>query len=315
MITNCALRVAQRPGGEPWSQHSSVAGTRGLRVKPSRGWSSTRLEKIFRGRVALPIYDGTMLLFGQPPFHLVGLSGGKDSTALALALREKEPDTRFCFYCTPTGDELPEVIVWWQRLEALLKSKIIPIMHTSLLDSIERNKTLPNFRRRFCTREIKIEPVIRVMRYLVTVGEVHSYIGLRADEEGRAGGAFDAVLGVTVHFPLRDWGWTISDVWRYLECRGMAGEIPARTDCALCFHQRVGEWWRLWRDHPERFKQGIELENKYGGTFRSPGRDTWPIALEAMANEFARGKVPTDSNQMELFSRPTMTGSCRVCSL
>ena len=42
--------------------------------------------------------------------HIVALSGGKDSTALALHLRTIEPDTDFTYACTPTGDELPDMI-------------------------------------------------------------------------------------------------------------------------------------------------------------------------------------------------------------
>ena len=38
--------------------------------------------------------------------HVVGLSGGKDSTALALRLAETSPQD-YVYLCTPTGDELP----------------------------------------------------------------------------------------------------------------------------------------------------------------------------------------------------------------
>lgn len=36
--------------------------------------------------------------------HVVALSGGKDSTALALRLAETEPRD-YTYVCTPTGDE------------------------------------------------------------------------------------------------------------------------------------------------------------------------------------------------------------------
>lgn len=255
-------------------------------------------------------------MFGEPPFHLVGLSGGKDSTALALALRERNPSVRYCFYCTPTGRELPEMFDWWNRLSQLLGSPIAPIMRTTLAQSIERNRCLPNHRIRFCTREIKIEPVIRLMSRLVSRGEVHSYVGLRADEEGRAGGAFDQVPGVEVHFPFREWNWGLVEVWRFLQQKNVASEIPVRTDCDLCFHQRIGEWWRLWKNYPDRFQDGVALEEKYNQTFRTPGRDSWPTKLAEMRAEFEKGKVPKGEAQTELFGRSSMSaGTCRVCSL
>jgi tRNA(Ile)-lysidine synthase TilS/MesJ len=37
--------------------------------------------------------------------HIVGLSGGKDSTALALRLRQLHPEIEFTYICTPTGNE------------------------------------------------------------------------------------------------------------------------------------------------------------------------------------------------------------------
>jgi len=45
--------------------------------------------------------------------HIVALSGGKDSTAMALWLVQNEPRD-YEFICTPTGDELPEMIEYWR---------------------------------------------------------------------------------------------------------------------------------------------------------------------------------------------------------
>ena len=47
--------------------------------------------------------------------HIVALSGGKDSTALALRLAELEP-REYVYVCTPTGDELPEMFAHWRKL-------------------------------------------------------------------------------------------------------------------------------------------------------------------------------------------------------
>ena len=49
--------------------------------------------------------------------HVVALSGGHDSTALALLLNEREPRP-YNYVCTPTGDELPEMFEHWPLADA-----------------------------------------------------------------------------------------------------------------------------------------------------------------------------------------------------
>ena len=40
--------------------------------------------------------------------HVLGISGGKDSAALAIYLHEKYPQIDFTYYYTDTGKELDE---------------------------------------------------------------------------------------------------------------------------------------------------------------------------------------------------------------
>ena len=47
--------------------------------------------------------------------HVIGLSGGKDSTALALRLMETEP-REYELICNATGNELPEMVEHWAKL-------------------------------------------------------------------------------------------------------------------------------------------------------------------------------------------------------
>src|SRR5574343_1338117 len=90
--------------------------------------------------------------------HVVALSGGKDSTAMALRLKELHPDRAFTYVCTPTGNELPEMFSHWAMLRVRLGGTFIPIMGGTLEGQIERQGCLPNFRMRWCTRMLKIEP-------------------------------------------------------------------------------------------------------------------------------------------------------------
>lgn len=237
--------------------------------------------------------------------HIIGLSGGKDSTCLALSLAEKEPKDYEYIY-TPTGNELPELNSHLERLECLLGKPIKRLYEKSLLDLCRDMQMLPNFRARWCTRILKIEPTIAYVSSLPK-GSV-LYVGLRADEEEREG-----IYGedIAIRFPLREWGWGLQDVWRDLQKRGI--KIPRRTDCGLCFYQRIGEWWNLWKDHPARFAEGVAIEKELGHTFRTPGKDNWPTSLEDMGAAFEVGRIPTGAAvNTELFDDYQ---ECRVCSL
>jgi len=237
--------------------------------------------------------------------HVVALSGGKDSTAMALRLAEVEP-RRYTYVCTPTGDEPPELFAHWRHPGDLLGSSILPINFRESLDGLIREQgALPNWRQRWCTRMLKIEPYAA---WLKQHAPAVSYVGLRADEPARAGGDYAAIPGIESRFPLREWGWGIEEVLAYLDDRGVV--VPRRTDCQKCFFQALPDWFVLWRDNPAVWAEAEELEALTGHTFRSPGRDTWPASLAELRSAFERGRVPRHAGQEVL---PLM--QCRVCRL
>lgn len=228
---------------------------------------------------------------------------------MALRLAEIEPRD-YTYVCTPTGDELPEMVAHWKRLGDLLGKPILPVTAgVSLSGLIRRGNRLPNHRQRWCTRQLKLEPYYRwLMQHTPAV----SYVGLRADEDGREGMNFPEIDGeVTVRFPMREWGWGEADVWAYLDKRGVT--IPQRTDCARCYHQRLIEWWRLWHEHPDSYAEAEAQEaavSAYRGkpyTFRNPQRDKWPAGLKELRERFEAGDIPPERGR-----RKTM---CRVCEL
>jgi hypothetical protein len=237
------------------------------------------------------------------PKHVVGLSGGKDSTAMALHLMVTEPRD-YEYICTPTGDELPAMVAHWEKLEVLLGKPLKKICYPGGLDAlIEQMDMLPSFHARWCTRILKIEPTIEYMQSLPPGSTM--YVGLRADEEDRKG-----IFGedLILDFPMRRWGWGEPEVWRYLQLWGVT--IPNRSDCARCYGQRLGEWYALWRKYPDRYQQGVDDETRLGHTFRSPQRDTWPASLAELRARFERGDVPRGAE-----AAMQENGACRVCKL
>lgn len=246
--------------------------------------------------------------------HVVALSGGKDSTALALRLAEVEPRD-YIYVITPTGNEPPDMIAHWNKLKGILgKPLTIATFGKSLHGEIRRQTMLPNHRARWCTRMLKLDPYYAWMREHTPCV---SYVGLRADEEGRAGMIFPEESGIQVRCPMQEWGWKIEDVVMYLQDKGIT--VPKRTDCMDCFWAQLGELYELWRDNREAFYLGAELEEFVSAargkpyTFRSPQRDTWPASRRDLGAEFEKGRIPTRS--LAMMDKRRQIGSCRVCTL
>lgn len=245
--------------------------------------------------------------------HIVALSGGKDSTAMALRLAEIEPRD-YIYVCTPTGNEPEELFAHWRHLGEVLGKPILPIMRDTLHGLIRKQRRLPNHRQRWCTRMLKLEPYYQ---WLTDQTPCVSYVGLRSDEQSRPGMIFPDADGITMDFPMRRWGWTIDDVQTYLASKNVS--IPRRTDCKDCFWQTLGELYLLWKDDREGYLAGEELEDfvtaEKGATytFRSPQRDTWPASRRDLRARFEAGDIPTRS--LAMMDKRRMIGACRVCTL
>src|ERR1035441_10260587 len=97
----------------------------------------------------------------NPIRHILSLSGGKDSTALAVYTRDRIPDIEYVFM--DTGEELPETYDYLDNIEAYLGKPIVRLNperpFTHYLD-VYRG-VLPDARTRWCTRMLKLKPFER----------------------------------------------------------------------------------------------------------------------------------------------------------
>lgn len=249
---------------------------------------------------------------GTEPWHVVGLSGGKDSTAMALRLREVNPTVPYRFVITPTGNELPEMNAHWALLEDLLGEDLLRVPNRGLEDLMEAQEMLPSTLRRWCTRMVKVVPVVALYARLPRGSG--AYVGLRADEPTREG-----IYGSSViqRFPLREWGWGLSEVLGYLERLGV--KVPRRTDCAWCPFQSADDWFQLWRDHPTVYAQAEAWEEKLQHTFRSPTAKlgTWAVSLKDMRAQFESGKITREERKRlrQIAEGDEPEEACRVCRM
>ena len=111
--------------------------------------------------------------------HVLGISGGKDSAALAIFMRDRVPDMEY-FFCD-TEKELPETYDYLARLEAYLGKPIARLNAKRGFDHWLKvyGNYLPSQRMRWCTRQLKIKP----FEEWIGSDDVVSYVGIRADED------------------------------------------------------------------------------------------------------------------------------------
>lgn len=198
--------------------------------------------------------------------HILSLSGGKDSTALAIYMRDRIPEMEYVFH--DTEKELPETYEYLERLEVILGK---PIRRSKPKIGFDHwfkvyGDIIPSNHRRWCTRMLKLKP------FEEWIGDdvVYNYIGIRADEDRT--GYISHKANLIPVYPFREDGLGYADVVRILEEAGLG--LPGytswgrtRSGCFFCFYQQKIEWVRLRERYPDLYEEAKRYEkaNKING--------------------------------------------------
>lgn len=198
--------------------------------------------------------------------HLLGLSGGRDSAALAVYVRQTRPELDIEYFFTDTGEELPEVQEFLGRLEGFLGKPILRLNPRRDFEFWlkEYNNFLPSPQTRWCTRQLKLAPFEEWTRPMLANGEkVFSYVAIRSDEDYREGYS-SKNENLKVVLPFRTDGIDKAGVLEILESTGVGlpryYEWRSRSGCTFCFFQQKIEWVRLRERHPDSFQEAKDLE-------------------------------------------------------
>lgn len=197
--------------------------------------------------------------------HILGISGGKDSAALAIYLRDEVSDMEYVF--CDTGTELPETYDFVEKLEVYLNKHIVRLPkelpgYSEKLDFDHYldlyGGYLPSAAQRWCTKKLKLAP----FEEYFGDDEVINYVGIRADEN-RLGYLSNSGKVDTV-FPFVEDGIDKNGVMRILNESGLG--IPeyykwrSRSGCYFCFFQRKDEWVGLYENHKELYLDAMKYE-------------------------------------------------------
>lgn len=198
--------------------------------------------------------------------HVLGISGGRDSAALAVFVRQHRPDLDVDYFFTDTGKELPEVYEFLGRLEGFLGKPIARLNPRRDFDFWlrEYNHFLPSPQTRWCTRKLKLAPFEHWVKPMLAAGDnVTSYVAIRSDEDYREGYSAKHP-NLTVSLPFRESGIDKKGVHDILESSGVG--LPkyygwrSRSGCTFCFFQQKIEWVRLKERHPDAYEEAKRYE-------------------------------------------------------
>jgi 3'-phosphoadenosine 5'-phosphosulfate sulfotransferase (PAPS reductase)/FAD synthetase len=193
--------------------------------------------------------------------HILGISGGKDSAALAVFLHKKIPNMEY-FFCD-TKKELPETYEYLDKLKARLGIRIEYLEEKRGFDHWldVYGGYLPSPKARWCTKQMKILP----LEEFIGDDEAVSYIAIRADEN--RDGYISSKPNIKAVFPFKEHGINKADVFKILEESGIG--IPeyykwrSRSGCYFCFFQRKYEWVKLAEMHPDLFEKAVQYEKEH----------------------------------------------------
>ena len=230
--------------------------------------------------------------------HILSLSGGKDSAALAIYMRDRVPEMEYVF--SDTRKELPETYQYLDRIEDFLGKQVNRLNADLGFDHWYDvyGGMIPSNHRRWCTKMLKLKP----FEAFVGEDDVINYVGLRADEN--RSGYISHKPNITPVYPFQDDGLKLADIEEILMASGVG--MPPYTDwgrsrsgCFFCFYQQKIEWVRLKETHPELYEKAKEYERPYegsGNTFTWSERESLtdlerPERMAAIKEEHERRRL------------------------
>lgn len=221
----------------------------------------------------------------------VSFSGGRTSAYMLYRIIEAHggelPDhVKVCF--ANTGKEMPQTLDFVQRCSDEWGVPIVWIEATGrkthkitshaeasrsgepFVAMIEARSYLPNMIARFCTSNLKVEPIDR---YMADIGfnEFLTVVGIRADEPRRA-----TKMRAKKNYaaPLADAGIAKGDISAFWKDNSFDLGLPDAennlySNCDLCYLKGGKIKQSIIRENPSLADWWIEQENRIGGQFRS----------------------------------------------
>jgi 3'-phosphoadenosine 5'-phosphosulfate sulfotransferase (PAPS reductase)/FAD synthetase len=232
---------------------------------------------------------------------VLSVSGGKDSDAMCHHLLERRQTEGWTGDVVMIHADLGARVEWQQTpdyVQNLAQRKGVPLhivrwTHGDLIDRIWQRyykdpsrPCWPSAQMRYCTADLKREPISRWLRNTFPTGNVICAMGLRAQESHTRAKRKSFTLRTNSSAPTKgrfvyDWlpihDWTESDVW---DCIRRHGNIHHeayslgnhRLSCALCVLASLNDLINGAVHNPATYREYCRIEAVTGYSFR---KDFW----------------------------------------
>lgn len=231
----------------------------------------------------------------------IGISGGKDSTALLLwmvyesGIPREQMVVTFCDTQNEARETYDHIV--------MLSAKIFPVIWLEtegFIHLAKRKGRFPATKSRFCTQELKLLPTKQFLEDLqefdydeekeiaTPKNTVISVSGVRRDESERRSRLAEWGDPLESYFGLKEWrpliDWKIEDVFiihaKYnIPLNPLYAKGATRVGCFPCINSNKGEIRAMLTHYPERIDQIREWEADFDN-------------LNGMSTFFPRNKVP-----------------------
>jgi 3'-phosphoadenosine 5'-phosphosulfate sulfotransferase (PAPS reductase)/FAD synthetase len=236
-------------------------------------------------------------LIKRNALFVVNHSGGKDSQAMMIKIRELVPHDQIVVIHA----ELPEV-EWEGTLEHAEKSAgNLPFLTCrsgkTFFDMVEHRQMFPSPQYRQCTSDLKRAPIEKAIRHYLKDnpqynGLIVNCMGLRAEESSSRSKATVFKLNARNSKAGREWyDWLpihdmlIGEVFDTIHGAGEEAHWAyaagmSRLSCCFCIMSSRDDLITAAKLNPELYARVVETENRIGHTMTMPRKGEEPRTLE-----------------------------------
>ncbi|PMD95683.1 phosphoadenosine phosphosulfate reductase [Siphonobacter sp. BAB-5405] len=186
--------------------------------------------------------------------HVLGISGGKDSAALAIYMKDHYPHLDIEYYTCDTGKELDETYQLIKNLEVYLGKSITRIQAAQSSNEVPFDHFLemyggylPSSSSRWCTKKLKLEPFEKFVGNDLVI----SYVGIRGDEDRE--GYISKKTTIQSIFPFR------KNIWSEDVINKLLGNVD--SDIIMSLYKQLEK-----NERSQRFQEILSQQISFGYT-------------------------------------------------